>query len=83
MSKIIEAKPSTYKEAANQQVWNDAMIEEYNFIMKNYVWEVVPRPKEKFVVTSKWLYKIKHVADSNIEKYKQGLWHVVSLKRKA
>ena len=38
MSKIIEAEPSTYKEAANQQVWNDAMIEEYNSIMKNDVW---------------------------------------------
>ena len=32
--------------------------------------EVVPRPEEKSVVTSKWLYKIKHVVDGNIEKYK-------------
>ena len=46
------------------------MIEEYNSIMKNDVWEVVPRPKEKSVVTSKWLYKIKHAADGSIEKYK-------------
>jgi hypothetical protein len=28
------------------------------------------RPKEKSVVTSKWLYKIKHVADGSIEKFK-------------
>ena len=70
MNKIIAAKPSMYKEAANQQVWNDAMIEEYNSIMKNDVWEVVPRPKEKSVVKSKCLYKIKHVVDGNIEKYK-------------
>ena len=30
--------------------------------MKNDVWDVVPRPKDKFVVTSKWLYKIKQGA---------------------
>ena len=69
MSKLINAKPSTYKEAASQQVWNDAMIEEYSSIMKNDVWEVVPRPTGKSVVTSRWLYKIKHAADGNMEKY--------------
>ena len=46
------------------------MMEEYNSIMKNNVWEVVPRPEGKSVVTSRWLYKLKHAADGNIEKYK-------------
>jgi len=31
------------------------------------VWEVVMRPQGKLVVTSKWIYKTKHVADGNIE----------------
>jgi hypothetical protein len=38
--------------------------------MKNDVWKVAPRPEGKSVVTSKWIYKIKHVADESIEKYK-------------
>ena len=38
--------------------------------MKNDVWDVVSRPEAKSIVTSKWIYKIKHVADGNIEKYK-------------
>ena len=38
--------------------------------MKNDVWEIVPRPEGKSVVTSRWLYKIKHGADGSIEKYK-------------
>jgi hypothetical protein len=29
MSKIIDSEPSTYEEAAKQQVWKDAMMEEY------------------------------------------------------
>jgi hypothetical protein len=46
------------------------MTEEYQSIIKNVVWEIVPRPKRKDVVSSKWLYKIKHVADGSIEKHK-------------
>jgi hypothetical protein len=46
------------------------MMEEYNSIMKNDVWEVVPRPEGKSVVTSRWLYKLKHAVDGSIEKYK-------------
>ena len=50
--------------------WKDAMIEEYQLIMKNDVWDVVPRPEGKSVVTSKWIYKIKHAVDCSIGKYK-------------
>ena len=46
------------------------MIEEYQSIMKNDVWDVVPRPKGKSVVTSKRIYMIKHATDGRIEKYK-------------
>ena len=38
--------------------------------MNNDVWEIVPRPEGKSVVTSRWLYKLKHAADGSVEKYK-------------
>ena len=47
------------------------MIEDYQSIMKNDVWDVLSRPEGKSVVTSKWIYKIKNVAYGNIEKYKE------------
>ena len=31
---------------------------------------MVPRPEDKAVVTSKWLYKIKHGSDGSVEKFK-------------
>eukprot|EP00253_Pinus_taeda_P028312 PITA_28312 len=46
------------------------MNEEYESIMKNDVWDVVPRPQDKYVVTSKWLYKIKQSVDGSAEKFK-------------
>jgi hypothetical protein len=40
------------------------------FIIKNDVWEIVPRPIGKLVIDSRWLCKTKHATDWNIEKYK-------------
>eukprot|EP00253_Pinus_taeda_P026040 PITA_26040 len=50
------------------------MIEEYESIMKNDVWDVVPRSQDKAVVTLKWLYKIKHVTDGSAKKLKAALY---------
>ena len=38
--------------------------------MKNGVWDIVPKLENKSVVSSKWIYKIKHAGDGSIEKYK-------------
>ena len=60
-------EPSSFREAAQHQVWVDAMVEEYSSIMTNDVWEVVPRPEDRLVVGSRWIYKIKYAADGSIE----------------
>jgi hypothetical protein len=53
-----------------QQVWIEAMVEEYDSIVRNDVWEVVSRPVGKSVVTSRWLYKTKYATDGSIKKNK-------------
>ena len=68
---VINKEPSKYEEAPEWKEWKDARIEEYQLIMNNDVWDVVLRPQGKSVVTSKWIYKIKHVVDGSIEKYKE------------
>jgi hypothetical protein len=70
MTSLVNAEPSTFEEAIKKKEWKEAMMKEYQSIIKNDVWEVVSRPKRKFVVTSKWVYKIKHVVDGSIDKYK-------------
>jgi hypothetical protein len=71
MTQLIDAEPSSYEQAAHHGVWKEAMMEEYASIMKNDVWEVVPRPEGKKVVGSKWIYKVKHAADGSVDKYKE------------
>ena len=46
------------------------MMDEYQSIMKNDVWEIVLRLDGKSIVTSKWIFKINHVADGSIGKKK-------------
>jgi hypothetical protein len=70
MTKLLDEEPTTFEEAIQKKQWKEAITEEHQSIMKNDVWEIVPRLKEKSVVTSKWVYKIKHAADGNVDKYK-------------
>jgi len=50
MTKLIDTEPSSFEEAIEELVWVDAVVEEYDSIVKNIVWEVVPRPTNKSVV---------------------------------
>jgi hypothetical protein len=70
MCDLLEKEPTCFEEAIQKKEWADAMTEEYQSIIKNDLWEIVPIPKSKDVVSSKWLFKIKHVVDGSIKKYK-------------
>ena len=81
VGECVDTKPSSFEEAVQQPVWVDAMVEEYDSIIYNTVWDVVPRPQGKSVVSSRWLYKVKQVADGSVEKHKvrfvsRGFSHV-------
>jgi hypothetical protein len=73
MCDLLEEEPTCFGEAIQRKEWADAMTEEYQSIMKNEVWEIVPILKNKYGVSSRWLFKIKHVVDGSIEKYKARL----------
>ena len=69
MCDLVDQEPTSYEEAAQKKKWVEAMTEEYQSIMKNDVWDIVPKRENKSVASSKWIYKIKHVADGSIERY--------------
>jgi hypothetical protein len=70
MCDLLDEEPTCFEEAIQKKEWADARTEEYQSIIKNNEWEIVPRPKSKNVVSKKWLFKIKHATDGSIEKYK-------------
>ena len=70
MRKCIVTEPYSFQEAVQKPTWVDVMVEEYDSIVKNSAWEIVPRPVEKSMVGLRWIYKVKKVANGSVEKYK-------------
>ncbi|CAN6244898.1 unnamed protein product [Urochloa humidicola] len=46
------------------------MEDEYNALLKNGTWDLVPRPPRANIVTGKWIFKHKFQADGTLECYK-------------
>ena len=59
----VETDPSSFEEDVQQLIWVDAMVEEYDSIVHNSVLDMVPRPTNKSIMSSHWLYKVKQAAD--------------------
>jgi hypothetical protein len=57
MCDLLEKERTCFEEAIQKKEWAVSMTEEYQSIIKNDVWEIVPRPKCKDLVSSKWLFK--------------------------
>jgi hypothetical protein len=52
-------EPTNFEEASQEEDWIRAMNEELDQIEKNNTWELVPRPENKNVIGSKWVFKNK------------------------
>jgi hypothetical protein len=70
MRKCIVTNPYSFQEVVKEPTWVDSMVEEYDSVVKNNAWEIVPRSVEKSVVGLRWIYKVKQDADGSVEKYK-------------
>ena len=61
-SPTSDVDPVTYSEAVcgpDAAAWKESMKSEYDSLMENKCWKLVPRPANTNVVSSKWVYKTK------------------------
>jgi hypothetical protein len=47
MCNLLDEEPTCFEEAIQKKEWEDAITKEYLSIIKNDVWEIVPKPKVK------------------------------------
>ena len=56
---ISQVEPKKVEEALSEPDWVLAMQEELNQFERNQVWKLVPRPKNRSVVGTKWVFRNK------------------------
>ncbi|GJX95735.1 ribonuclease H-like domain-containing protein [Tanacetum coccineum] len=67
------AIPKSYIQAIQNPNWKNAMLDEFNALIKNDTWVLVPRPTNANIVRSMWLFKHKFNADGTLSRYKARL----------
>ena len=54
----------------NAAKWHKAMVEEINALKDNGTWRAVYLPVGKRAIGSRWVFKVKHLPDGAIERFK-------------
>ncbi|GKC51385.1 putative RNA-directed DNA polymerase [Tanacetum coccineum] len=63
-------EPTLFTVTNNSPEWRQAMKEEYDALMKNGTWSLVPRASNTNVVDGKWVYRLKRDKNGAITLYK-------------
>jgi hypothetical protein len=66
-------EPSNFEEANKDEFWIKSMDEELDQIEKNDTWELVPRPRYKNVIDTKWVFRNKLNEDGQVTRNKARL----------
>ena len=54
---VSQIEPKTIKEAIVDESWTLAMQDELNQLKRNEVWDLVPCPKGKSIIGTKWVFR--------------------------
>jgi histone deacetylase 1/2 len=63
-------EPQTMEEVLNGEdakEWEITMQEEYDSLLVNNTWSLVPLPKGRKPISCKWVFKIKHGVHGEVE----------------
>jgi hypothetical protein len=69
----MSCQPTSFKEAAKEPHWVQAMNQEIDSIEKNKTWDLIDLPSHKKSIGVKWVYKTKLNEKGKIEKHKARL----------
>jgi histone deacetylase 1/2 len=69
----IAGEPNNLQEAIDTPHWRKAMDEEYDALMKNKTWHLVPAHHGNNIIDCKWVYMVKKNSNDTIDRYKARL----------
>ncbi|GJY74604.1 ribonuclease H-like domain-containing protein [Tanacetum coccineum] len=66
---FVSPLPNSYTYAFKDPNWQNVMCDEYNALIKNKTWTLVPRPAYTNVVRCMWLFRHKYLVDGTLSWY--------------
>jgi len=78
----LSSPPGSVRAALRDLTWRQAMQEEYDALVSNGTWTLVPRPAGANVITGKWIFKNKLNPDGTLERRK-ARWVVRGFNQRA
>jgi histone deacetylase 1/2 len=73
LSHPIDVEPTTVTQALKDPKWRCAISEEYDALVQNGTWELVPSDSSHNIVGCKWIFRTKRHSDGSIDRYKARL----------
>ena len=70
---LAKFEPRNVKDALENESWIEAMNEEIEQIEKNQTWTLAPRPKDKNVIRTNWVFRTKLNEDGKVSRNKARL----------
>ncbi|KAJ9691425.1 hypothetical protein PVL29_013564 [Vitis rotundifolia] len=67
------SEPHTYSQASKSETWVQAMQHEYQALLRNHTWSLVPPQSSAHIVGCRWIYKLKYLPDGSVERHKARL----------
>lgn len=66
-------EPTCVSQAMKIPAWKEAMASEFNALVVNGTWSLVPKNSAQNLVGNKWIFKVKRKADGSVERHKARL----------
>uniref|UniRef100_A0A2N9ESZ2 Reverse transcriptase Ty1/copia-type domain-containing protein n=1 Tax=Fagus sylvatica TaxID=28930 RepID=A0A2N9ESZ2_FAGSY len=66
-------EPTCFTSASKNPKWRQAMNSEFDALLKNNTWSLVPPHPTQNQIGCKWVFRIKRNADGSVERYKARL----------
>uniref|UniRef100_A0A2N9E6L3 Integrase catalytic domain-containing protein n=1 Tax=Fagus sylvatica TaxID=28930 RepID=A0A2N9E6L3_FAGSY len=72
-SSSIDAKPTYFTSAVKSPAWRKAINLEFDTLLKNQTWQLVPPHSSQNLIGCKWVFRTKRKADGSVERHKTRL----------
>uniref|UniRef100_A0A2N9GWF8 Reverse transcriptase Ty1/copia-type domain-containing protein n=1 Tax=Fagus sylvatica TaxID=28930 RepID=A0A2N9GWF8_FAGSY len=69
----VDTEPTCFTSAVKNPVWRAAMNLEFDALLKNQTWQLVPPHSSHNLIGCKWVFRTKRKADGSVERHKARL----------